>query len=371
MFKKANTVTYETLQNEMEKLSEENEPKQLAPILKINEGMNVYYVGFATGAMTKPCRHVLIHYNPFHICSRTDPDYKTVNGKEEFVVDNKFWECPRCQKSWDSYVEAGYKKGMSRPLPQSLEDHKNNYYKPNLGFAKTLIQAIDLTPFFEATGRKKDTPKPKADLIKKWFKPFCDVLNGGEVPEDMPEDIAKAAQSGMQIMVVPKTVGLAFHDSYLETLEEANLDPTTHPDEMLLVINKTLNPLKQVETADGQSRAGGEYTATFSNKVSGWVSSDGMVDAGFVSYVESQVKDLLNLESDSDDLKEKARSLVALSEDEMRELLASDPTHFWSESERLNSGSQSVAEASPVTKSISNSAMSSGSVDVLDEEIPF
>lgn len=356
MFKNAKKISSQDAVDSMNR--EAAAEQQGGPRIKPKEGLNVYYAAYATGDMDKPCRHVLLHYNPFHICGRQDPDFRMVNGKQEFVTSNKFSDCGRCLRSWDSYVEAGYKKGAGQDISPELKQHRDEVYKPNLSDNKTLVQLIDLTPFFKAGGRSGKLAIPETKKIKAWWGAFVDCLNGAAPPADMPQDIVDAAAAGMQVVILNKTAGVAFHERWLDQLDRGQ-DPTLIPSERLLKIILVHDKDKQIKDAKVYTR---EVSWTDSADFSSWIDEGELVGSGFVSYVEAHVKDLKHLSADEGaTLAQRAQAMELLSGAEMLELCAAHPGHTWSTTAHDDSPQPTSDFVNVATRA----------KNVLDDEIPF
>lgn len=339
--------------------------------IKINPGINVFVLAPGVGDMLLPLRHVLLHYNPFHICNRDDPGHKIVRGERVFETSKFFKDCHRCQTAWDSFVASGYTKGTPESmLPGDVVRYKKEIFKPNLSDNKTLIQVVDVSGFFKPGGANNDKAKVDKDLVKMWFEPFCDVMAGGDAPEGMPEAILNGAQAGLQIVVVNKTTGIgiekAFVEYLYETAEEGNeQDPTHNPDTVLLKIVKVENPNARIDLPGGASRKGYSYDVSFTSgsDFKGEWCPRKVVESKLIPYIDSKMVDLLNLQGEDDgDLKTKAGRMLRLTEVEMHQLLDEDAVHSWS----LDGNEQQDApqQDAPAKLSAPTTLME-------DEEIPF
>lgn len=323
------------------------------PRIKIKAGMNVFIMAPAFGRMKLPLRHVLLHYRPFHLCGRKDPQMRIDRQGERYLyTDSTFADCHRCNTAWNEYVNAGYKKELKGNLPPDVELFKQKIFKPNLSDNKTLVQVIDVGPFFNVKGVLKDKIEPNKELIKAWLNDFWNIMiNGAPVPEGMPEDIALAAQCGIQTIVLNKTAGITLENAYVGELEQregfcdegVSPDPTHNPHECLLKVIKRERPDNSIEIVGPNGLSQKVKTYDYDIKFSdlrevgknGWVTPQELDKAGVFDYVEGNAKDLLNMQvtptadGSEPDVRQKASDMCRLTDDEIAQLLKVSE-HSWS-----------------------------------------
>lgn len=295
------------------------------PRVKLAPGHNVF-MWLPSLSEPDPYAHKLVHYNPFHLCSRAAPVPYT-NGKEGFHEDKKFANCPRCDEAWKTWAATADENGeRDRGAPLGK-------FKSDMSSHQVMIQVVNLTPFFN-----DGSPfvKVNKDLINDWFEPFVTLLKAGmqgedpEVPEGMPEDIRDAALAGIDCVLLNKDTGVnlarVYQEKYFNLEEE---DPLFMPDKFLLQIKKTKSADKKFEVtnADGTKRemTGYTYAPSFApvSSKKGWPAPKSLMDVINEMIESDKLVDIHNPSVDDEaELEDKARALVPLSGQEIEDLLS-------------------------------------------------
>ena len=211
--------------------------------LRVEDGLNVWWILPKVGSMIAPYLFKYVHYNPFHMCGRKDP-VPDPNDPDKLIEDRNFRNCYRDAVAWKLYEEAG------KPQMGPAKDK----FKSDMPSLQVAVQAVNLTPFFEMDGTKTFAT-PKKGLVEKWGKAFVQVLKGGPVPDGMPEDMVKAAQAGVSVTFLNQNAGKALRKAHVVKCVEIEDDPFFNPDKYLVQIVRSDDD-KSFKDAAGRVRKG-------------------------------------------------------------------------------------------------------------------
>jgi len=318
------------------------------PNPKFDKGLNVFHLLPPVGEMAWPVTRKYIHYNPFHACGRDDPakDFE----KDEWVEDNEFSNCYRCQKAFNTWEEQGKPKGShNRVYQKFLTDMQNTY---------DLIQVVDLTAFFKydsrGTGAKLDKAK-----FDQWWDTFLDVAGQqdeftslDDLPEEMPEDMKISALNFPTFITCPcKKTDLG--GSIRSTYSEQKGDNEYENKDIVDPCCRPFSDLFQVDVDHtGTFQAGGQErnSKSYDVKVTKDRNTDGLdipAPTEGSRYWEIIAERALDLEDpkcleDDPTLEERAQSLEKLSDDEMKKYLNESGHSFYVESNEGGNAEESA-----------------------------
>jgi hypothetical protein len=284
----------------------------IKPRVKFKKGLNVlmWVPGSDTGDGI-PYRHALLHYKPFHLCLRPEPKE---NSSGETFTDRRFGPCPRCKAAWDHFEDEGF-KGVDPKTLTVAQQERRDFLKGNLASQQLMIQVLDLTPFFvEVKQGRRTNVIPDEKRIKAHFEDYTRVLSGKDPKGQLPDDIMKAAMSGVSVVTISNANGTgngslvtkAFFDRFYENNE---VDPLLNPSENLLCIT----------LADSGKTMNGnpvhEWDVKFTNPDianQGW-----SPDQEFIETVASLSADLHNIEAEDGTVEARARAFQKLNAEEL------------------------------------------------------
>jgi hypothetical protein len=275
--------------------------------LRVEDGLNVWWVLPKVGSMFAPYLFKYVHYNPFHICGRKDP-VPDPNDPDKLIEDRNFRNCYRDSVAWKLWEEAG--KPESGPLKDK--------FKADMPSIQVAVQAVNLTPFFELDSTKTFAT-PKKALVEQWGDAFVTVLKGGPVPDGMPEEIAKAAQTGVRVTFLNQNAGKTLRKQHVVKCVEIEDDPFFNPDKYLVQIVRADDD-KSFKDAVGRTRKGKSYDIRFTaeSKMKAWKLPQGLMDAVVDLAVDVNA---IPVEDDSD-IPSKVEALHRLTEAELKTYLA-------------------------------------------------
>lgn len=305
-FKAANAEESRKLREEAAEALETTTEKQ--PRVRVQDGMNVFWVLPRVGGMPDPYVHKLVHYYPFHACGRKDPVPDPENPGE-LKEDKFFSNCYRCETAWKTWEAIGKPAFGSEGYSKRSSDMDNK---------QVAFQAINLSPFFK-TDSKGKYAIPDADLLETWGEAYVEVMKGGEVPEDMPEEIAEAAQAGVDTVLVSTELGGDIEDAHYKYVERNEEDPFMSPDKVLLQIVRANGSKSFTNSVTGQKRYTKTHTVDFTleKHMKKFSLPDGLFDV-----VEEQARDLSNITCESDELADRMRALVKPTNEEIKDYLS-------------------------------------------------
>lgn len=295
---------------------------------KLSEGTNLFWVlPLISDKGTTPWAHYNVHFNPIHLCNRAHPveNPQAQKDKDLYITDGNFSNCPRCLGAW----EAAPKNAEGR-LDRS-DDEGFRAFKRNMPSHQIVLQAVNFTPFFNPPKGRNPNASPNKALIKEWMPAFVEILRAStlgeeyEIPEDMPEEIAEAAEAGVNILMVSEYSHRNLFNTYYEKYyEEGEEDPLMSPDATLLQIKKT-----EAGTFNGGKNKKYSYNHSFA-KLKNWgfpkeldpsggeVISELFENNALYDIFDLTAYDHQNIET----LEDKAAALIQLADEELREMLA-------------------------------------------------
>jgi hypothetical protein len=313
----------EDLADKIEKRREENRAKmgggEGGPRLKVQDGLNVFWVLPGIGDTLEPVNDMLIHYGPFHRCGRTDPE-PNPEAEGGYDLDGRFGNCVRCQTAWNTWDDKGRPEG---PAKQKFSGDMENH--------QAVMQVIDFSPFFKLDSTKRfATAQKKA--IKKHLDTFLEIVSIDKrdaeglaeakelVPDDWEDDMENAALASPGIVRTNKTVGGNVREQWEIKSVEADKDPLVHPDEFLLQIHRT-NEGGTFKGRNGQDIKKKDYAVRFTtkSKTKAWTSA---VDKDALIELALEVAvDIYNIEPASDSLEDRAYALEKFDDETIEEYL--------------------------------------------------
>jgi hypothetical protein len=301
--------------------------------VRLKDGLNVLWVLPKVGTMIEPYIYKYVHYNPFHICSRKDP-VPDPKDPTNLLEDKNFRNCARDIEAWNRYVAAG--KPKSGPEKDMLSR--------NMPSLQCLVQVVNLTPFFTLDATK-NFAVPNKEALKSWGEAFVKVLKGGEVPEGMPSDMEEAARAGVSILFLNQSVGKDLRQEHIVKCIELEDDPLFMPDEYLVQIIRKDG--SQTFESNGKTIKQKEHSLKFTlpAKMKGWAMPAGLIDAAADSAV-----DINAIESETNSLADRVKSLHKLDHDELLQFLRESGHSF----ESANANQEPVKET-PAKSSLSSS----------------
>ena len=280
--------------------------------LRVEDGLNVWWILPKVGGMIAPYLFKYVHYNPFHMCGRRDP-VPDPNDPDKLVEDRNFRNCYRDATAWKLYEEAG--KPDSGPAKDK--------FKSDMPSLQVAVQAVNLTPFFELDSTKTFAT-PKKGLAEKWGDAFVQVLKGGPVPEGMPEDLSKAAQGGVSVTFLNQNAGKTLRKQHVVKCVEIEDDPFFSPDKYLVQIVRSDDD-KSFKDAAGRTRKGKNYDIRFTadSKMKSWQLPNGLMDA-----VVDLAVDINAIPTEESTVSAKVEALHRLNEQELKTYLAENNHSF-------------------------------------------
>lgn len=302
---------------------QEAEQVELRPRTTLKKGLNVLMVlPSKSGTRPDPYRHTKIHYKPFHVCGRGDTieqvDEKT--GESKFNPDNRFSNCIRCLTAWNNYQDAG---GKPVVLP-GTQEYKD--FKANMASDRTVIQVLNVDPFFTV---KQGNPSVDKALVDAWFGEYTRILtelrdgtpwNEIDVPNDMPEDIADAALSGVSVILLNEKAGKNFSSALRQAAFDNDCDPLQDPSKRLLRIKVEPDPSRAFPSG-GKTIIPNSYDSAFFNvRGKSWEVDEDLVDVIWDLAIDIHAPEN---STDHETLEDRARGFVRLSETQMVEYLES------------------------------------------------
>lgn len=281
--------------------------------LRVEDGLNVWWILPKVGSMIAPYLFKYVHYNPFHMCGRKDP-VPDPNDPDKLIEDRNFRNCYRDAVAWKLYEEAG------KPQMGPAKDK----FKADMPSLQVAVQAVNLTPFFEMDSTKTFAT-PKKGAIEKWGKAFVQVLKGGSVPDGMPEDMAKAAQAGVSVTFLNQNAGKALRKAHVVKCVEIEDDPFFNPDKYLVQIVRSDDD-KSFKDSAGRVRKGKTYDIRFTadSKMKSWELPAGLMDA-----VVDLAVDINDIPTEDTSLNGKVESLHRLNEQDLKTYLAENNHSFY------------------------------------------
>lgn len=225
--------------------------------LKLEYGHNVlWWIPSVNPRSSMAWRHVLLHWNPLHVCSRSiveDP-----NDSNKYIIERNYDRCYRCSQAWKHHDDAG----------RSDESYETQY-KHNRSKHHVAMCAVNLSPFFMTKNASDPYSRPNQPIIDAHMDSFLDIVEAVSLGQDpvvkdgTPEDVVKAAKQGIGILLVSKDIGTkcrdAFKKKFVEIGEE---DPLQQPENTLLQISRQRDPSRKWESG-GVSRDSTVYSAGF------------------------------------------------------------------------------------------------------------
>lgn len=281
--------------------------------LRVEDGLNVWWILPKVGSMMAPYLFKYVHYNPFHICGRKDP-VPDPSDPDKLIEDRNFRHCMRDSIAWKLYEDAG------KPDSGPVKDR----FKADMPSIQVAVQAVNLTPFFEIDSTKTFAA-PKKGLAEQWGEAFVSILKGGPVPDGMPEEIAKAAQTGVRVTFLNQNAGKTLRKQHVVKCVEIEDDPFFNPDKYLVQIVRSDDD-KSFKDAAGRVRKGKSYDIRFTaeSKMRSWKLPAGLMDA-----VVDLAVDINDMPVEDDTLASKVESLHRLTEDELKTYLADSNHSFY------------------------------------------
>ena len=288
------------------------------PSHRISLGLNVFMMTPSFDAADpRPWVNVGVHYGPFHLCLRGEAVEKK-NGKGETYLktDSNFANCPRCMEAWNTWADAG--------RPEGARKKKFQYEMSN---DVTLVNVLDLSPFFKFDD-ENTFAEPKTSVIKKWMKTYCEIVDAVmkgdefEIPEDMPEDMARAAQIGYDVLILNKTTGEKLRKTYRKQSKMGGGCPLWEPENYLLQLNRQ----KDGKTFKGSKGEDIESTSTdvaFAPlRGTGWKLPKQLLTTIEQSIEDGGMVDIHNFdERKTETVAEAAKALKRLTPDQLAEYL--------------------------------------------------
>lgn len=222
------------------------------PKLKLKNGKNILMWLPSTDAKKRmPYRHLLLHFNPRHICMRDEP---RENSDGQIRIDGRFSNCPRCLEAWERFSDEFPKDTTVIENLKPAERERRDFLKNNLASQQMLIQVVNVTPFFKIVkvGRKENIV-PDVDMIDNHYEDFIAVMNGEEPSRPLPKALQEAAETGVSLLYVSNNKGQgngglvsqAFFDRFSELKDN---DPLLDPSSNLLVLNLSDSGKKMKES---------------------------------------------------------------------------------------------------------------------------
>lgn len=295
--------------------------------VRLKDGLNVLWVLPKVDTMVEPYLFKYVHYNPFHICGRTDPspDPKDSN---KLLEDRNFKNCIRDITAWKRYEAAG--------KPKEGPDHAA--FKKDMPAVQCLVQVVNLSPFFKLDSSKEFATPDKA-LMKEFGEAFVEVMKGGDAPEGMPDEMVEAAKAGVTILLLNQDTGKALRKEHTRACIILEEDPLFMPDEYLVQIIRK-DGTKTFEVG-GKTRKNKDNLVSFTEpkKMKDWKMFDGLIDVAADLAV-----DVNAIAAKSEALADRAQALEVFNPEDMLAYLAQsghsfDPVGDESES---SSGSSSA-----------------------------
>lgn len=295
--------------------------------IRVEDGLNVWWVLPKVGSMIAPYLFKYVHYNPFHMCGRKDP-VPDPNDPDKLIEDRNFRNCFRDSVAWKLYEEAG------KPQAGPAKDK----FKTDMPSLQVAVQAVNLTPFFELDSTKTFAT-PKKGLAEKWGKAFVQVLKGGAVPDGMPEDMAKAAQAGVSVTFLNQNAGKSLRKAHVVKCVEIEDDPFFNPDKYLVQIVRGDDD-KSFKDAAGRVRKGKTYDIRFTadSKMKSWVLPEDLMDA-----VVDLAVDINDIPTEDQTISSKVEGLHRLTEQELKTYLTDSGHSFHASKEGGDDGARTEA----------------------------
>lgn len=317
-FGRRNEETQEKLQQRREQQREEMGSSESENRIGISDGVNVHWVVPFIEPSVDYVEDMLIHYRPFHRCSRPDP---VPNPKADggYDLDKRFNKCPRDMTAWETWDGAGRPEGPAkRKFKSDMPSHQSVY------------QAFDFSPFFKLTsdGRRVEQNKK---VIKDYLDDYLEVVAVTDAEEKktllkekveagLPEDVAVAAEVSPGFVITNKENGAEIRKIISDVYYDEDEDATHMPERYLASIIRT-NDGDTFTGADGKERKKKRYEI-------GWVSKKLMTDWAKALDTEKLMDIAIetchsfeNIPPKSDSLQDRAHALQKLTPEEITQLL--------------------------------------------------
>ena len=320
--------------------------------VRIDMGHNAFWVIPPTGTAEYYMRFVNVHYKPMHICGRPDPVLDPKSGGKKLLNPPAFSKCIRCITAWNKrseYIE----KGTSQDAMTSLQKIANAKFRADMPTERGLIQVVNVKPFFK---QKDGTLVPDKKLLAAYFKAFIDVMNGGDPIEDMPEDMVEAAKAGPQVLALNVETAVLVDTQVKKAFSESDEDPLFSPGEYIISIQRVADG----EVPGTDIKKYKHFVDWLSPKLltkEGWTAAIEKNGGDLVDAVSGRAVDLMS-QTDSEDITERARALMVLGDDGIKEYLASQQ-HSYEISQAVKKSDEDGDEDSDDDSDASSQSMNS------------
>lgn len=311
---------------EQQRKEKEKELENTNDTLRVEDGLNVFHVVPALGETLNHHVYKLVHFRPFHLCSRPDilPDSSDEQG---YKGDKDFSKCYRDQKAFDQWDnedrpdDGPYKLAFRRDMPN----------------ARAFMQIVDFSDFFRWNDPdEKLWVELKEDVYDRWFDTFLDLVltpteeidEDGDIPDDMPEEMADRARLSPDVINVSVySVGKDLLQKFkrFKGKRKKKTDPYGHPDQYLLRIDREKSG-QTFPGAGGQKVEGRSYDIDFLDDLEGW--EEGFPKEDYLQGLLEVGVDIENMEPEDDSLEARALALQKFTEDEMKEYLEENDHSF-------------------------------------------
>lgn len=243
------------------------------------EGMNILMiVPSLSETSALPYRHIHVHYNPFHLCTRPDP---VEDAEGNVTIDKRFGPCPRCQGSWDAIEKEGFKGLDYEKMPDGPDRKRYGFLRSQRAVHQILWQVIDMTGFFTVKEVRKAFKVEVNPEMVAHMDLFADVIAGKKSADLLPEPLQASGKFGVSRIAVSKTAGNkmreAYYDRYMALDEQDPLVMTEVPQLMKVI----LAPGDKKMKLESGEKTINEWTCLFTSdaEVRGLTLSDKLIDA--------------------------------------------------------------------------------------------